>query len=116
MSRIAVRRAHADDQKAVTALITSAGGTQKMKKRWGQFNLAALIELGYLSVVAYEASDAEDLTLLGFAVFNDAPPKEPEKAELWFAALRGATPRATCLLYTSPSPRDATLSRMPSSA
>ena len=26
------------------------------------------------------------------------------------------TPRPTCLLYTSPSPRDATLSRMPSSA
>ena len=58
-------------------------------KDLGSDNLAALIELGYLSVVAYEASDAEDLTLLGFAVFNDAPPKEPEKAELWFAALRG---------------------------
>ena len=27
-----------------------------------------------------------------------------------------ATPFKTCLLYTSPSPRDATLSRMPSSA
>ena len=26
------------------------------------------------------------------------------------------TPAYTCLLYTSPSPRDATLSRMPSSA
>ena len=31
------------------------------------------------------------------------------------AALSGAV-RRTCLLYTSPSPRDATLSRMPSSA
>ena len=28
----------------------------------------------------------------------------------------GLTPTNTCLLYTSPSPRDATLSRMPSSA
>ena len=28
----------------------------------------------------------------------------------------GTTSAATCLLYTSPSPRDATLSRMPSSA
>ena len=28
----------------------------------------------------------------------------------------GFTPKRTCLLYTSPSPRDATLSRMPSSA
>ena len=29
---------------------------------------------------------------------------------------RMSTDKATCLLYTSPSPRDATLSRMPSSA
>ena len=29
---------------------------------------------------------------------------------------RSETLRTTCLLYTSPSPRDATLSRMPSSA
>ena len=28
----------------------------------------------------------------------------------------GSTKKGTCLLYTSPSPRDATLSRMPSSA
>ena len=28
----------------------------------------------------------------------------------------GDTPKNNCLLYTSPSPRDATLSRMPSSA
>ena len=43
-------------------------------------------------------------------------------AFLWaldrLAAERAAEPRrtGTCLLYTSPSPRDATLSRMPSSA
>ena len=30
--------------------------------------------------------------------------------------VRGTPVRNTCLLYTSPSPRDATLSRMPSSA
>ena len=30
--------------------------------------------------------------------------------------LKGVTKPVTCLLYTSPSPRDATLSRMPSSA
>ena len=43
----------------------------------------------------------------------------------WTPALTGAAaieavgdpyPDETCLLYTSPSPRDATLSRMPSSA
>ena len=32
------------------------------------------------------------------------------------AAMRALTHRDACLLYTSPSPRDATLSRMPSSA
>ena len=34
----------------------------------------------------------------------------PQTNELWIIYLSG------CLLYTSPSPRDATLSRMPSSA
>ena len=33
-----------------------------------------------------------------------------------FAALMTALSSTVCLLYTSPSPRDATLSRMPSSA
>ena len=32
------------------------------------------------------------------------------------AAMAGDCSEGTCLLYTSPSPRDATLSRMPSSA
>ena len=40
-----------------------------------------------------------------------------EEAEARYEASVGAIERAeTCLLYTSPSPRDATLSRMPSSA
>ena len=38
-------------------------------------------------------------------VFDDAPPRADFMVRCW-----------TCLLYTSPSPRDATLSRMPSSA
>ena len=33
-----------------------------------------------------------------------------------FAADESVNPSQSCLLYTSPSPRDATLSRMPSSA
>ena len=37
--------------------------------------------------------------------------KTPEGEDVVYVALYG-----TCLLYTSPSPRDATLSRMPSSA
>ena len=35
--------------------------------------------------------------------------------QVWFITAGGAV-FAACLLYTSPSPRDATLSRMPSSA
>ena len=34
----------------------------------------------------------------------------------FIASLQGSGGTGTCLLYTSPSPRDATLSRMPSSA
>ena len=40
-------------------------------------------------------------------VFN----RTKSKAEKWIKEYNG-----NCLLYTSPSPRDATLSRMPSSA
>ena len=40
-----------------------------------------------------------------------------EKADIVVALLTGRdVDSGTCLLYTSPSPRDATLSRMPSSA
>ena len=39
---------------------------------------------------------------------------DEEKALKWLR--RGAQPSDTCLLYTSPSPRDGLLSRMPSSA
>ena len=34
----------------------------------------------------------------------------------WYSAAETVALILTCLLYTSPSPRDATLSRMPSSA
>ena len=41
---------------------------------------------------------------------------KPALAELREMLASDAVPVNTCLLYTSPSPRDATLSRMPSSA
>ena len=50
---------------------------------------------------------------------NGEPHSEKLESESWTEDF-GLTPkryeRLTCLLYTSPSPRDATLSRMPSSA
>ena len=48
-------------------------------------------------------------------------PSDAERAQEWFANLvddidQGELQRISCLLYTSPSPRDRTRSRMPSSA
>ena len=53
--------------------------------------------------------DWADLGVVAMSgAFGGAREKQPE---FWFHAVPG-----DCLLYTSPSPRDATLSRMPSSA
>ena len=43
-------------------------------------------------------------------------PKVPVKRMVFHEITRGAIEHAVCLLYTSPSPRDRTRSRMPSSA
>ena len=47
-----------------------------------------------------------DLTRIFIAALEDSRRRKPKLAALW----------QTCLLYTSPSPRDGLLSRMPSSA
>ena len=68
---------------------------------------------------------AGSITGIGFAVDPDGPGGQDWMAAsnevfdipLFRYGTRDATPSVTsCLLYTSPSPRDATLSRMPSSA
>ena len=46
----------------------------------------------------------------GIDIYPDPPGTKTENAKSFVTHLGG------CLLYTSPSPRDATLSRMPSSA
>ena len=48
------------------------------------------------------------------ALFLKTADNEKEHAKLWFKELNGIGD--TCLLYTSPSPRDRQKSRMPSSA
>ena len=65
------------------------------------------------------ARDGRFIEKVGF--FNPLLPKEKkerigleaERIKYWLS--QGAQP-TTCLLYTSPSPRDRSLSRMPSSA
>ena len=47
---------------------------------------------------------------------KEAQPRIPPRGINVTIPFPGAAPEEVCLLYTSPSPRDATLSRMPSSA
>ena len=53
---------------------------------------------------------ADSADLIGDVVLN-------KDVSVWFnVTMRGDNDTITCLLYTSPSPRDRTRSRMPSSA
>ena len=72
---------------------------------------AASFEVQYLRNQLLKGStDPIDNRHIAYAIFS-----HPEVASVGFTeeALKKS---GTCLLYTSPSPRDATLSRMPSSA
>ena len=61
------------------------------------------------------------MTLFTFVLNDVVVPRSQRYAEVTLKrslgrSLASETGRDICLLYTSPSPRDATLSRMPSSA
>ena len=60
--------------------------------------------------------DAPYDAVICVGVFGYGPPHVGDLPRIMDAARPGAPVLVTCLLYTSPSPRDATLSRMPSSA
>jgi len=77
---VALRRATVDDQKAVTALISRAGGSSKYRKRYGAFS-AAFLEFSLLAIIAYDAND-EKAPLLGFASFSDGP-RDQTTLEEW---------------------------------
>ena len=65
-----------------------------------------LIDIGFKSEGIIDRSEfqADDLPLIG------------DQVEVYLEFIEDAIGNTICLLYTSPSPRDATLSRMPSSA
>ena len=65
-----------------------------------------------------EGPSAVEVMPLGFgrSSFRFATPVESEIAQVEQLAGKRIATAYPCLLYTSPSPRDATLSRMPSSA
>ena len=68
--------------------------------------------------LAKNPADAEDLVqetyLKGYKAFESF--NEGTNLRAWLFRILTNSFINTCLLYTSPSPRDATLSRMPSSA
>ena len=70
---------------------------------------AALMALGLWNGI--QRSRTEDVTLVGLAAISKSHVPARVRNVLWAMIVI-----QICLLYTSPSPRDATLSRMPSSA
>ena len=79
-----------------------------MKRR--NFNKLAGISVAspLIPIAAIKAAHASDANMLD--------PKSPQASALAYKIESDNPDQNCCLLYTSPSPRDATLSRMPSSA
>ena len=77
----------------------------------GSKSLAAILGLGSLSIAAKTIAPIELGTIIFLHVYMLFF-SELATFQSWQSIIRFGT----CLLYTSPSPRDATLSRMPSSA
>ena len=85
-----------------------------------------MLELGLVREIGSKALLAGGLTLLGYWIYNavklvlDARGINPLIKQFFTQVAAGRIDAAylltTCLLYTSPSPRDLSTSRMPSSA
>ena len=74
---------------------------------------------GKLFIVATPIGNLNDITLRAIEVLKNVDivlVEDTRQSKKLFANFEISTPMMACLLYTSPSPRDATLSRMPSSA
>ena len=109
----------ADYGKAITSYIESPTTAQKLQaKEKAQTLGRTFLAEGSEDIVEPPKSMQVDTTTKGLDLFT--LDKFKDKAEIYVGALyNGALPTAdikSCLLYTSPSPRDRTRSRMPSSA
>ena len=81
-----------------------------MKLTIGGFSLFLVSGILFLAVSVSSAQSSRE-----FYISND--PSGIDSSSRQFLTLAEAQSQSSaCLLYTSPSPRDATLSRMPSSA
>ena len=72
MSRITVRRAHADDQKAVTALVTNAGGTLTSGADM-VFNAGSTYDLSVASLSSSYTTEAGGVVELRVKLFGMTP-------------------------------------------
>ena len=72
-----------------------------------------ILSIGTITNTVIEAEKLVEKIQIGFLELNKKVINRPNLRVLY---LIWQKPYMTCLLYTSPSPRDATLSRMPSSA
>lgn len=81
-----VRRAAPDDGPGVAALVTATGGAAKYRKAYGNYNVAQLLETGYLGIVATDVDDQGVKKVKAFIVIGDAPPRcKADQAEAWAA-------------------------------
>ena len=111
-------RSAADDKGPIVGFLNSMD-LLKQEGKSPAFNVKIILdseeEIGskYLAeaVAAYESLLKADVLII-----NDGPVHISGEPTLIFGCRGITTVNITCLLYTSPSPRDATLSRMPSSA
>ena len=89
---------------------------ERLKQLSGLFRQAREYEraIPVLEAAATQSGDAKLYADLGEALYNEG---ECQKSESAFTeAINRGYDAGNCLLYTSPSPRDGLLSRMPSSA
>ena len=70
----------------------------------------------YLNRPGSTGKPTPPLTKIKIVDSNHKECNENEVGEVWIKSITNFSKYWNCLLYTSPSPRDATLSRMPSSA
>jgi len=80
---VVCRRAENEDHKAISTLISKSGGPSQFRKNFGSYNVAQLIESGYLSVTVVNSNNHRQI--LGFLTLNDSPRNFAHGSEKWLS-------------------------------